>query len=130
MAVSEEATAAIAVKTRTTHLRRMWEGISIIFASKTAVIGLVIVMFWVFAAVFAPFLTPYTPLEQDWKAPNQGPSTRHILGTDELGRDLWSRLMHGARVVLVVLPLSGDLWIPGGTALWGVFAALIVGMAR
>ena len=128
MSVSEEATAGIAVETRATRLRRMWEGISIVFASKTALIGLVIVMFWVLVAVFAPFLTPYTPLEQDWKAPNQGPSTSHILGTDELGRDLWSRLIHGARVVLVVLPLSGDLWIPGGTAIWGVFAALIVGM--
>jgi peptide/nickel transport system permease protein len=127
MAISEESAAAIAVETRTTHLRRMWEGFSIIFASKTAVIGLAIVMFWVVAAVFAPLLTPYTPLEQDWKAPNQGPSSTHILGTDELGRDLWSRLIYGARVVLVVLPLSGDLWIPGGTALWGVFAALLVG---
>ena len=106
----------------------MWDGISIIFASKIAMIGLAIVIFWVFVAVFAPFFTPYTPLEQDWKAPNQGPSTKHILGTDELGRDLWSRLIHGARVVLVILPLSGDLWIPGGTAVWGVFAALIVGM--
>ena len=104
------------------------EGISIIFTSKIAVIGLAIVIFWVFVAVFAPFLTPYTPLEQDWKAPNQGPSTRHILGTDELGRDLWSRLIYGARVVLVILPLSGNLWIPGGMAIWGVFAALIVGM--
>jgi len=92
-------------------------------------LGLAIVIFWVFVAVFAPFLTPFTPLEQDWKAPNQGPSTKHILGTDELGRDLWSRLIHGARLVLVILPLPGNLWIPGGTAIWGVFAALIVGMA-
>jgi peptide/nickel transport system permease protein len=113
---------------RVGFLERMWEGLSIIFASKVAVIGLAIVIFWVFVAVFAPFLTPYTPLEQDWKAPNQGPSSNHILGTDELGRDLWSRLIYGARVVLVILPISEGLWLPGGTALWGVFAALIVGM--
>ena len=116
--------------TRISLHRQIRERVSIIFASKIAVIGLAIVIFWVFVAVFAPFLTPFTPLEQDWKAPNQGPSTRHILGTDELGRDLWSRLIHGARVVLVILPLSGNLWIPGGTAIWGVFAALIVGMTR
>jgi peptide/nickel transport system permease protein len=91
-------------------------------------VGLVLVLFWVFVAVFAPLLTPYTPLEQDWKAPNQGPSRAHVLGTDELGRDLWSRLIYGARVVLVVLPVSENFWLPGGTALWGVFAALLVGM--
>jgi peptide/nickel transport system permease protein len=124
----QEAIAPGRSRSRVSLRRQMREGISIIFASKIAVIGLAIVIFWVFVAVFAPFFTPYTPLEQDWKAPNQGPSTKHILGTDELGRDLWSRLIHGARVVLVILPLSGDLWIPGGTAVWGVFAALIVGM--
>ncbi|UCG67789.1 MAG: ABC transporter permease, partial [Deltaproteobacteria bacterium] len=106
----------------------MWEGISVILASKTAVIGVAIVLFWVSVAVFAPFLTPYTPLEQDWKAPNQGPSSTHILGTDELGRDLWSRLIYGARVVLVIMPISESLWLPGGTALWGVFTALLIGM--
>jgi peptide/nickel transport system permease protein len=127
VAVSRDATASIGVETRTGHLRRIWEGVSIIFASKTAMIGLAIVLFWVIVAVFAPFLTPYTPLEQDWKAPNQGPSSAHILGTDELGRDLWSRLIYGARVVLVILPLSESFLLPGGTALWGVFAALLVG---
>jgi len=81
----------------------------------------------VFVAVFAPFLTPYTPLEQDWKAPNQGPSKAHILGTDELGRDLWSRMIYGARVVLVLMPITDSFWIPGGTAIWGVIVSLIVG---
>jgi peptide/nickel transport system permease protein len=109
-------------------LHRTWDGLSILFASRTATAGFIIVMFWIFVAVFAPFLTPYTPLEQDWKAPNQGPSAEHILGTDELGRDLWSRLIYGARVVLVLLPISEDFWIPGGTAVWGVLVALIVGV--
>ena len=124
----EEVVTPIRGEVRMRTLRRMWEGISVILASKTAVIGLAIVLFWVSVAVFAPFLTPYTPLEQDWKAPNQGPSSTHILGTDELGRDLWSRLIYGARVVLVIMPISESLWVPGGTALWGVFTALLIGM--
>ena len=124
----EEVVTPIRGDVRMRTLRRMWEGISVILASKTAVIGLTIVLFWVSVAVFAPFLTPYTPLEQDWKAPNQGPSSTHILGTDELGRDLWSRLIYGARVVLVIMPISESLWVPGGTALWGVFTALLIGM--
>ena len=107
--------------------RRVWAGFSIVFASKIAVVGLAIVLFWVIVAVFAPLFTPYTPLEQDWKASNQGPSASHILGTDELGRDLWSRLIYGARVVLVLMPITENFWIPGGTAIWGVIVALVVG---
>lgn len=128
MAVSEKIAAPTQMEVQVNRLRRFWEGISIVFSSRIATVGLVIVIFWVFVAVFAPFLTRYTPLEQDWKAPNQGPSPEHILGTDELGRDLWSRLIYGARVVLVVLPVSESFWLPGGTALWGVFVALLVGM--
>jgi peptide/nickel transport system permease protein len=103
-------------------------GLNVLLSSRTAVVGLAIVLFWISVALFAPLLTPYTPYEQDWKAPNQGPSKEHILGTDELGRDLWSRLIYGARVVLVILPVSETLWIPGGTALWGVFVALVAGV--
>ena len=109
------------------RLRRLWDGLAVLTSSKIALVGLALVLFWVFVAIFAPLLTPYTALEQDWKAPNQGPSKAHILGTDELGRDLWSRLIYGARVVLVILPISEKLWLPGGTALWGVFVALLVG---
>ncbi len=112
---------------RRRFFKRLKNGLAVLFASKIAVIGLSIVLFWMITAIFAPFFTPYTPLEQDWKAPNQGPSAAHILGTDELGRDLWSRLIYGARVVLVLMPISEDFWIPGGTAVWGVLVALIVG---
>lgn len=106
---------------------RVRETFSILFSSKTAIVGLVIVLFWVTVAIFAPYLTDYTPYEQDWKAPNQGPSAQHILGTDELGRDLWARLIYGARVVLVVLPVTENIILPGGTAIWGVLIALFIG---
>jgi peptide/nickel transport system permease protein len=126
MAVTEQAVPR-AVAARPSRLRRIWDGISIIFASKVAVIGLIIVLFWVFVAVFAPLLTPYAPTDQDYRAQNLGPSIGHPLGTDSLGRDLWSRLIYGARVVLVMLPISENFWLPGGTALWGVILGLIVG---
>jgi peptide/nickel transport system permease protein len=114
---------------RRSILKRIKGAVSFLLSSKTATVGFILVFFWVFVAVFAPYLTQYTPLEQDWKAPNEGPSTAHFLGTDELGRDLWARLIYGARVVLVVLPISEDLWLPGGTAIWGVIVALVVGTA-
>ncbi len=110
------------------RLRGLRQGFALLFASKTAIAGLLIVSFWVCVAICAPLLTPYTPLEQDWRAPNQGPSGDHILGTDELGRDLWARLIYGARVVLVIMPLSEGVWLPGGTAVWGVAVALLAGV--
>jgi len=106
---------------------RAKEVLSILFSSRIALVGLFIVLFWVAVAVFAPYLTKYTPYEQDWKAPNKGPSADHILGTDELGRDLWARLIYGARVVLIVLPITAGFSLPGGAAIWGVLVALFIG---
>ncbi len=108
-------------------LERLWEGVSVLFESKVAVIGLSIILFWVFVAIFAPLLTPYSPTEQDYLAQNQGPSAAHPLGTDELGRDVWARVIYGARVVLIMLPVTDNFWLPIGTAIWGVLLGLAVG---
>jgi peptide/nickel transport system permease protein len=125
MAVSEQTIPKVA--SQPSRLQRLWEGISVIFESKIAVVGLVIILFWIFVAVFAPLLTPYTPTEQDYTAQNQGPSTQHLLGTDSLGRDIWTRLIYGARVVLIMLPVTENFWLPLGTAIWGVLLGLLVG---
>ncbi|MCZ7572972.1 MAG: ABC transporter permease [Ardenticatenaceae bacterium] len=129
MAVSEqtvERTIPVAVA-RPSRLRRVWDTLALIFESKTATVGLIIVLFWVLVAVLAPLLTPYSPTDQDIHAQNQGPSSVHPLGTDSLGRDLWSRIIYGDRVVLVYLPVTETFWLPGGTALWGVFLGLVAG---
>lgn len=86
--------------------RRFKESVGLIFASPTAVLGLVIVLTWVFIAAFAPYLTHYTPYEQDYKNINKGPSAQHILGTDHLGRDVWARVAFGARTILLLAPIS------------------------
>lgn len=124
MTVSE---GTLSVTARPSRLQKIWEGLSVLFASKTALVGLVIVLFWVFVAVFAPLVTRYTPTEQDWQAQNEGPSAEHWLGTDDLGRDLWSRLVYGAQVILIKTPVTENFWLPGGTALWGVFLGLLLG---
>lgn len=79
--------------------------------------GLIIVAILVLLAIFAPFVSPYTPDEQDVDSRLAGPSAQHIVGTDELGRDLMSRVIWGARVSLqvgfaaVLLgTLSGAFW--------------------
>jgi peptide/nickel transport system permease protein len=118
---------SIQAASRPSRWQRIRGGLSILFASKVAVIGLMIVLFWVLVAIFAPLLTPYTPTAQDANAQNAGPSAAHILGTDDLGRDIWARLLYGARVVLVMLPIGEHFWLPLGVAIWGVMLGMIIG---
>ncbi|MGD2041511.1 MAG: ABC transporter permease [Anaerolineae bacterium] len=125
MAVSEQSIPAAAKAP--TRLQKAKESLSVLWSSKTAVVGLIIVLFWVLSAIFAPLLTPYAPTDQDYTAQNQPPSAGHPLGTDSLGRDIWSRLLYGARVVLVMLPITETFWIPGGVAIWGVLLGLLLG---
>lgn len=70
--------------------------------NKLAVAGGIIVMCLFFIAVLAPLLSPFSPNEIDRKEILEPPSLRHPLGTDDLGRDLLSRMIWGARVSLAV----------------------------
>jgi peptide/nickel transport system permease protein/oligopeptide transport system permease protein len=70
--------------------------------SRSAVIGLGILIVLICCAVFAPILAPYNPYESNLPIALQAPSAEHILGVDELGRDIFSRILYGARVSLVV----------------------------
>lgn len=69
---------------------------------RSAMIGLGIVVVLVLCAIFAPVLAPYNPYESNMPIALQAPSAEHILGVDELGRDIFSRSLYGARVSLVV----------------------------
>jgi peptide/nickel transport system permease protein len=113
---------------RSNPFRRVWGGLSTIFRSRIATIGLAIVVFWILVAVFAPLIAPHNPLAQDSKAINQGPSATYPLGTDKLGRDVMSRLVFGARVILILAPISVFLSVLVGTAM-GLFGAYFGGAA-
>src|SRR5690606_3686315 len=67
-----------------------------------AVTGAVLVGLLVLAGVLAPWLTPYDPVRQDLRAVLQAPSAAHPLGTDQLGRDILARILHGARLTLSI----------------------------
>lgn len=69
---------------------------------KTAMIGLIIILIFVLLALLAPWLAPYDPSAMNLKANLLPPSIQHPLGTDELGRDVLSRVIWGARVSLIV----------------------------
>ncbi|HEU5088234.1 MAG TPA: nickel transporter permease [Roseiflexaceae bacterium] len=66
----------------------------------TAIIGLVIIVVFVLLALGADLLSPYAPLAQDIGASLQRPSAEHLFGADKLGRDVLSRILHGARISL------------------------------
>ena len=66
------------------------------------VIGGVIVLGWIFASVFAPWLAPYGPLTQRVVDRLQPPSAAHWFGTDALGRDIFTRVLYGGRISLPV----------------------------
>jgi len=119
-------TALSTTKPRPTGLQRWWSGVSSIFESRVATIGMAMVAFWVLVALVSLFWTPFPPNATDF-VQNQPPSAEHWLGTDHLGRDLLSRLMQGTQVILLKTRLPSGVSIPGGVALWGVFGSLLLG---
>ncbi len=64
------------------------------------VLGLVVVIVWILAAIFAPVLAPYQPLDQNVSARLSKPSPDHFWGTDELGRDIYSRVLYGGQITI------------------------------
>lgn len=89
---------------------------------RLAVVGLTIIALMVLMAVFAPLLAPYSPYHQDLYAVLAPPTAAHWLGTDNLGRDLLSRVLYGARVSLLVGVVSTVL-----SSVIGVLAGLVAG---
>ena len=81
----------------------LWrEALQRISRNPGAIIGLVVVTLLTFVAIFAPWIAPYDPIEQNLDAISEGPSREHLLGTDEIGRDELSRLIYGARYSLLI----------------------------
>jgi ABC-type dipeptide/oligopeptide/nickel transport system permease subunit len=128
--------------------RRRERGRQSVWRSPLAVIGLAIAAGWLVVAVFAPLIAPYSTDQQAF-APLHGPSLEHLFGTDELGRDVFSRVVFGARrslpVALVIVVLAGAIgtvlgavagyfrgWIDGGimrlTDLVFAFPAIILAL--
>jgi peptide/nickel transport system permease protein len=83
----------------------------------TFLIGAFIIVFWVVCAIFGHAIAPYNPLEQQLLFNNTGPSGAHWFGTDNLGRDVLSRVLIGSRNILIVTPLATILGTVLGTAL-------------
>jgi peptide/nickel transport system permease protein len=83
----------------------------------TLVCGAVILLFWLVCAVFGAQIAPHDPLAQQLLATNQPPSAAHWFGTDQLGRDVLSRVIVGSRSILLISLASAVLGTLLGTAL-------------
>ncbi|MFM2481951.1 ABC transporter permease [Celerinatantimonas sp. YJH-8] len=76
-------------------------GVKKFVANRSAMVGAVIVLVFLMLAILAPYLAPYSPVKADFMAVRHAPDAAHWLGTDELGRDILSRLIWGARASLL-----------------------------
>lgn len=92
---------------------------------KGFIAGAIILGFWILAAIFGSILVPHDPLAQDLSAINQAPSGSHWFGSDQLGRDVFARVIVGARPILIIAPLATLV----GTVL-GTVIGLVMGYFR
>jgi peptide/nickel transport system permease protein len=109
-----ESAAAVSAAQAETTRREFWRNL---LHSKTFIVGASILGFWIFAAIFGNALVPHDPFAQNLSAINQAPSGSHWFGTDQLGRDMFSRVITGARDILITAPLATLLGTVMGTAL-------------
>lgn len=94
--------------------------------NKLAVLGLIIALLLVFIAIFGPALAPYGYNQTHLDRIEEPPSARHWLGTDQLGRDLLTRILHGARTAVLVATLTSAISTSLGVLL-GAMAAYLGG---
>ncbi|MDE0633725.1 MAG: ABC transporter permease [Caldilineaceae bacterium] len=96
--LGEELSGESALKTRS-----LWkDAVGRLLRNRLSIIGLIITVFLLIAALFGPYIAPYSYTEQDLLNVAKMPSPDHWLGTDEIGRDLFSRVLWGARTATLV----------------------------
>ncbi|WP_028783690.1 nickel transporter permease [Thalassobacillus devorans] len=101
----------------------LWlDSLSRVVKSKTSLIGLIIISLLIIIAAFAPQIATHSPTDQSIINRYQAPSAEHWLGTDELGRDIFSRLVHGSRITIQI----GVITV-GISMIVGVFLGAVAG---
>ena len=96
--------------------RLYWNGIDFM-SNPLAVIGFAIVLLLVIVAAFAPYIATHDPIAQQLTEALKPPSSAHWFGTDELGRDIFSRVVYGARITLYIVVLVSIIVGPIGLAI-------------
>lgn len=88
--------------------------------NKMAMFGLMVIIVILLSAIFADVISPYDYRTQDWERIAQQPGREHILGTDDLGRDILSRIIHGTRISLLVGFVSVSISVLVGGSLGAI----------
>ena len=78
--------------------------------SRTASIGAVMLVLLFGACIATPWITTYDPIKQNYRERLQPPSEKHLLGTDRMGRDIYSRLLWGGRRLVTIALLAVTFW--------------------
>ena len=129
MTTFEDPAAPIAIPTRPTEAKvARRERLRLLFRSPTFILGLIILGFWIVCAIFGTQIAPHNPQADDILNKLVGPSGDHPFGTDRLGRDVLSRVIVGAREILIMAPLATIIGTVVGTALGlltGYFRGLV-----
>lgn len=113
----------VVVESRVSH--GLWsDAFRRLMRNRPAIVGLVCIAIFVGAAVLAPVIAPYGPLEGELQRVPLGPSAEHIMGTDQQGRDLYTRILYGAQISLQV----GVLSVLMALVMGGIIGALAGGI--
>lgn len=107
-------TGTFAAKNQYSPVKEFWKNWK---RKKVAFMASIFLLLMIIVAVIGPYLTPYDPYEPNYSSILAGPSVSHIAGTDEYGRDIFSRLIYGTRISLSVSFISVFLGAVVGTAL-------------
>ncbi|REJ37273.1 MAG: diguanylate cyclase, partial [Bacillota bacterium] len=99
-----------------------WRVLRRLARNRLAMLGLAIIAIFVALAVLAPWIAPHDPLRSSFAKRLQPPSAEHWLGTDELGRDMFSRLLYGARISLRIGLISVSIGTVIGVPLGAISA--------
>lgn len=97
--------------------------------NRLALLGFILIGAVILAALLAPVIAPYSPVAQDLANRLLPPSASHLLGTDELGRDILSRILFGARTTLKIVSLVAVIVAPIGLFI-GISAGYFGGMVK
>jgi len=121
VAASSSSTLAEALAPRYREEQTMFQMVLRAFLRhKPAMIGLTVVLIFALSAILAPYLTPYEPDSNDLDAMLEPPSLQHLMGTDELGRDLLTRILYGGRVSLSIGVMAMALAVIVGATVGGL----------
>jgi peptide/nickel transport system permease protein len=93
--------------------------LSMLMVNKAALVGAIIILFYIFIAVFAPLLAPYSPYEINLENRLMPPSFDHWMGTDDKGRDILSRILYGSRL---------SMGVGFAAVLFGAFFGIVFGL--